>query len=193
MIMPRLPLLLVLFGFLTSGSAFADGEVQKLMTPADKTKLEKYGETRKAAISAAQAGEPAEVKELNDVLARPLVAFSDKDLTGAWKCRTMKLDTGLPLIVYGWFKCTVSDDGSGWMLKKTSGSQRTMGRLYDDGEKRAIYLGSLSINDEPAKPYGSGAETDQVGYAFRTGADGWRIEFPAPYYESKLDILELRR
>ena len=191
--MRRVSLLFVLFGVLASGSAFADGEVQKLITPADKVKLEQYGEIRKAAIAEAQKGEPAEVRQLNDLLARPLVAFSDRDLTGNWQCRTMKLDTGLPLIVYGWFKCKVSDDGSGWMLKKTSGSQRTTGRLYDDGEKRAIYLGSLSINAEPAKPYGSGAETDQVGYAFRTGADGWRIEFPAPYYESKLDILELKR
>jgi hypothetical protein len=185
--------LLALFSLLATGGAFADGEVQKLMIPADRIKLEKYGEIRKAAIAEAQKGEPAEVRQLNDLLARPLVAFSDRDLTGNWQCRTMKLDTGLPLIVYGWFKCRVSDDGSGWVLKKTTGSQRTTGRLYDDAEKRAIYLGSLSINDDPAKPYGSGAETDQVGYAFRTGPNGWRIEFPAPYYESKLDILELKR
>ena len=38
-----------------------------------------------------------------------------------------------------------------------------------------------------------GNVSDQVGYAFRTGPREWRIEFPAPYYESKLDILELRR
>jgi hypothetical protein len=43
------------------------------------------------------------------------------------------------------------------------------------------------------KPYGSGPESDQVGYAFRTGANAWRIEFPAPYYDSMLDILEFRR
>lgn len=191
--MRRLLLLPIIFSILASGSAFADGEIQKRITPADRIKLEKYGETRKAALAAAQAGEPAEVRQLNDLLARPLVAFSDKDLTGNWQCRTMKLDTGLPLIVYGWFKCKVTDDGSGWMLRKTTGSQRTTGRLYDDDARRAIYLGSLSVNDDPVKPYGSGAETDQVGYAFRTGPNGWRIEFPAPYYESKLDILELKR
>jgi hypothetical protein len=191
--MRRLLLLSAFFSVLASGNAFADGEVQKRMTPADRIKLEKYGEIRKAAVAVAQEGEPGEVKQLNDLLARPLVAFSDKDLTGNWQCRTMKLDTGLPLIVYGWFRCRVTDDGSGWVLKKTTGSQRTTGRLYDDGEKRAIYLGALSLNDDPAKPYGSGVETDQFGYAFRTGPNGWRIEFPAPYYESKLDILELKR
>lgn len=87
----------------------------------------------------------------------------------------------------------MTDDGSGWRLEKISGSQRTKGRFFDDGEKRAIYLGSAYVNNDPAKPYGSGPQTDQVGYAFRNSAKEWRIEFPAPYYESKLDIIEFKR
>ncbi|UCI04997.1 DUF4893 domain-containing protein [Mesorhizobium sp. B1-1-8] len=173
--------------------AHADGEVQKLITAADRARLDKYGETRKAALEEAKAGDPAEVRELDTLLAKPLVAFSDKDLTGNWQCRTIKAGGLSPLVIYGWFKCKVSDDGSGWRLEKTSGSQRTVGRFFDDGDKRAIYLGSFSVNDDKARPYGSGPETDQVGYAFRNGAGEWRIEFPAPYYESKLDIIEFRR
>ena len=173
--------------------AHADGEVQKLITAADKARLDKYGETRRAALEEAKAGDPAEVKQLDELLAKPAVAFSDKDLTGAWKCRTIKAGGLSPLIIYGWFKCKVSDDGSGWRLEKTTGSQRTAGRFFDDNEKRAIYLGSFSVNDDKAKPYGSGPESDQVGYAFCNGASEWRIEFPAPYYESKLDIMELKR
>lgn len=173
--------------------AHADGEVQKLITAADKARLDKYGDTRKAALDEAKAGDPAEVKQLDELLARPLVAFSDKDLTGNWKCRTVKVGGLSPLVIYGWFKCKVSDDGSGWKLEKTTGSQRTTGRFFDDNEKRAIYLGSLSVNDDKPKPYGSGPETDQVGYAFRNSATQWRIEFPAPYYESKLDIMEFKR
>lgn len=171
----------------------ADGQVQKLITPADKVRLDKYGETRKAALAEAKAGSPAEVKQLDALLAKPLVPFSDKDLTGNWKCRTIKAGGLSPLVIYGWFKCKVTDDGSGWRLAKISGSQRTQGRFFDDGEKRAIYLGSSSVNNDRAKPYGSGPQTDQVGYAFRTGASEWRIELPAPYYESKLDIIEFMR
>ena len=173
--------------------ALADGQVQKLITPADKARLDKYGETRKAALAEAKAGSPAEVKQLDALLAKPLVSFSDKDLTGNWKCRTIKAGGLSPLVIYGWFKCKVTDDGSGWRLEKISGSQRTQGRFFDDGEKRAIYLGSGSVNNDRAKPYGSGPQTDQVGYAFRTGAGEWRIELPAPYYESKLDIIEFKR
>lgn len=171
----------------------ADGQVQKLITPADKARLDQYGETRKAALAEAKAGNPDEVKQLDALLAKPLVSFSDKDLTGNWKCRTIKAGGLSPLVIYGWFKCKVTDDGSGWRLEKISGSQRTQGRFFDDNEKRAIYLGSGSVNNDRAKPYGSGPQTDQVGYAFRTSASEWRIELPAPYYESKLDIIEFKR
>ncbi|MCA0026845.1 MULTISPECIES: DUF4893 domain-containing protein [unclassified Mesorhizobium] len=173
--------------------ALADGEVQKLITAADKARLDKYGETRKAALAEAKAGNPGEVRQLDALLAKPLVAFSEKDLTGKWQCRTIKVGGLSPLVIYGWFKCRVTDDGSGWRLEKLTGSQRTKGRFFDDGEKRAIYLGSGSVNNDQAKPYGSGSQTDQVGYAFRNSAGEWRIEFPAPYYESKLDIMEFKR
>lgn len=178
---------------LPATSALADGVVQKLMTAADKVRLENYGETRKAALEEAKGGNPAEVAELDALLAKPLLSLPDFDLGGEWRCRTIKAGGLSPLVVYGWFKCRVSDDGSGWKLEKLSGSQRTTGRLYDDGEKRSIYLGSFHVSGEEPKPYSSEPESDQTGYAFRTGEAEWRIELPAPQYESKLDILEFRR
>lgn len=179
---------------LPAQTALADGVVQKLMTPADKARLAAYGETRKTALAEAKAGgNAAEMQEVDALLAKPLLAFSGYDLTGQWQCRTIKLGGNLPLVIYGWFKCKVSDDGSGWQLEKTTGSQRTKGRFYDDNEKRLIYLGSFYVDGDPIQKYGSGPESDQVGYAFRTGDKHWRIELPAPAYESKLDILELRR
>jgi hypothetical protein len=194
--MRRATLLFALFSLLASGSAFADGEVQKLMTSSDKARLDNYGETRRKALDEARSGDAsaADLKTLDAVLARPIVAFSDRDLTGNWQCRSIKVGGHFGvLVVYDWFRCKVSDDGAGWVLEKLSGSQRTRGRFYDDNAKRAIYLGSYFVEGDPIKPYGSGPKTDQVGYAFRTGARAWRIEFPAPYYESTLDILEFRR
>lgn len=187
------PLLAAVGLFCCTLPALADGAVQKLITPADKVRLDKYDETRKAALAEAKAGDPNDVKQLDALLAKPLVAFSDKDLTGNWQCRTIKAGETSPLVIYAWFKCKVTDDGSGWRLEKTTGSQRTKGRFFDESTKRAIYLGVGYVNSDPAKPYGSGPKTDQVGYAFRTGASEWRIEFPAPYYESKLDIIEFKR
>jgi hypothetical protein len=178
---------------LPTAQALADGEVQKLITPADKGRLDKYEATRKDALEEAKAGAPADVAELDTVVAAGPISWSGFDMVGDWQCRTIKAGGLAKLVVYGWFKCRVSDDGSGWMLEKVSGSQQTKGRFFDDGEKRLIYLGSFHVAGATAKPYASGPESDQVGYAFRTGPQEWRIEFPAPYYESKLDILEFRR
>lgn len=178
---------------LSASSALADGVVQKLMTAADKARLEAYEDTRAEALTEAKDGDKAQLAELEALLAKPLLSLPDFDLGGDWRCRTTKLGGLSPLVVYGWFKCRVSDDGSEWKLEKLSGSQRTTGRFYDDSQTRTIYLGSFSIAADKAQPYGSGPDTDQVGYAFRTGPAEWRIEFPAPKYESKLDILEFRR
>lgn len=176
-----------------AGLAHADGVVQKLMTPADKARLEAYDKARNEALQVARTGAPADVAVLDQMLARPLLSVPDFDMAGNWQCRTIKAGGDVPLVIYGWFRCRVSDDGSGWQLEKLSGSQRTKGRFYDDGEKRSIYLGSGFIAGDKPTAYGSGPDTDQIGYAFRSGPAEWRIEFPAPAYESKLDIVEFRR
>lgn len=173
--------------------ALADGVVQNLMTAADKARLENYGDARRTALEEARSGSPKDVTELDALLSKPLLSFQDFDLVGEWRCRTIKAGGPATLVVYGWFKCRVTDDGSGWKLEKRSGSQRTTGRFYTEDEKRSIYLGSFYIAGEAPEPYGSGPESDQIGYSFRTGPDEWRIEFPAPHYESKFDILEFRR
>ena len=176
-----------------AGAAHADGVVQKLITPADKAKLEKYDATRKEALQEAKAGLAREVAVLDAIVAQKPLSFSDFDMTGNWQCRTIKAGGIGPLVDYDWFKCKVTDDGSGWMLEKISGSQRTKGRFYTESDTRLIYLGSGYVSGEKPKAYGRGPKTDQVGYAFRTGPAEWRLELPAPYYESKLDILEFRR
>ena len=185
--------LLAAFLALPAADVLADGVVQKLITPGDKARLENYEATRKEALAQARDGAPQDVAELDAVLAAGPISWSDFDMVGDWQCRTIKAGGLAKLVVYGWFKCRVSDDGSGWMLEKVSGSQRTKGRFYTESDTRLIYLGSFHVAGDQAKPYGSGPESDQVGYAFRSGPQAWRIEFPAPYYESKLDILEFQR
>ncbi len=136
----------------------------------------------------------SDVEQLDAILAKPSLAFSeDFDMVGNWQCRTIKLGKKPPLTVYDWFKCRVSDDGSGWMLEKTSGSQRTKGRFYTDSDKRLTYLGVDYVAGEKPMNYSAGPDNDQVGYAYRTGRNEFRIEFPAPARESLLDILELKR
>ncbi|MGH6859487.1 MAG: DUF4893 domain-containing protein [Phyllobacterium sp.] len=178
-----------------AGYAHADGAITQLITPSDRSRLDTYDETKSAAVEAAKAGgDPADVAQLEGMLAAPGLAFSeDFDLTGDWKCRVSKLGKNLPLVTYGWFKCRITDDGSGWMLEKTSGSQRTKGRFYTESDKRLTYLGSGFVAGEQPKKYGAGVDSDEVGYAYRTAQDEFRIEFPAPARESLMDILQLKR
>ncbi|MGO4839500.1 DUF4893 domain-containing protein, partial [Rhizobiaceae sp. 2RAB30] len=172
----------------------ADGVVDKIMTAADKTRLAGYEAARAKAVAEAKGGGAAQdVAVLDELLAKPTIPFSDFDMTGNWQCRTIKAGGLGALVIYGWFKCKVTDDGSGWMLEKLTGSQRTKGRFYTESDMRQIYLGSFYVAGDPAKSYGNGRETDQVGYAMRTGPAEWRIELPLPEYESTLDVLEFRR
>ncbi|MEO3385596.1 DUF4893 domain-containing protein [Mesorhizobium sp. CAU 1741] len=172
----------------------ATGEILSLITDADQQRLDGYDATRREAAEAARTGGTKEdVAIVDSILSAPQLSFEGFDMTGDWQCRTAKLGGLSELVIYSWFRCRVTDDGSGWRLEKLSGSQRTTGRFFTDSDTRLTYLGVGSVNDQPSPPYGAGPASDQVGYAYRTGEDRWHIEFPAQTYESKLDILELRR
>jgi hypothetical protein len=174
--------------------ARADGEFQTIVTAADMERLQTYEATKAEALAEARkSGAPADVATLDAVVSKNAVSFSGFDMTGNWQCRTIKAGGLAALVVYDWFRCKVTDDGSGWMLEKTSGSQRTKGRFFTESDTRLHYLGSFYIAGETPKTYGYGPETDQAGFGYLAGDGSWRIEFPAPYYESKLDILEFRR
>lgn len=177
-----------------SSPALATGEIESLVTQADRERLANYETTRAQALKEAH-DRPADgdTATLDKVVSAPHLSWSNFDTTGDWQCRTIKTGGLSQLIVYGWFKCRVTDDGSGWTLTKLTGSQKTKGRFFTDSDTRVTYLGSFAVNDDPFPKYGAGPETDQAGYAFRMSDTSWRIEFPAPYYESKMDILEFRR
>ncbi len=174
--------------------AAATGEIEGLITQADRARLAGFDKTRETALEEARAGGDATDRAtLEALLSRPTRSFDGFDMKGDWQCRSIKLGGPVPLVVYGWFRCRVTDDGSGWRLTKLTGSQRTSGRFFTDNDQRLTYLGSLFVAGEQPPRYGAGPQSDQAGLAFRTGPRAWRIEFPAPRYESKLDILEFRR
>lgn len=174
--------------------ALATGEIESLITQADRERLATFGAVRGEAMAEARKeGAPQDVKLLDEIDARPKLSFSGFDMTGDWQCRTIKVGGPAPLVVYDWFRCGVTDDGSGWRLEKLSGSQRTTGRFFDETEASLTYLGAFHIAGDGKPSYGAGPDSDQVGRAFRSGKDRWRIEFPLPRYESKFDILEFRR
>ncbi|MBX3530868.1 MAG: DUF4893 domain-containing protein [Rhizobiaceae bacterium] len=183
-----------LVALILPATANATGAIVDLITPADERRLERFDEARAKALSEARAGgSAADLTVLEDLVGREHQPWADFDLTGDWQCRTVKVGGIATLVVYGWFKCRVSDDGSGWKLEKLSGSQRTTGRFFTESDTAAIYLGVYHVAGTATPDYGKGPESDQVGRTFRTGKATWQIEFPLPTYESTFDILEFRK
>ena len=173
----------------------ADGELDNLLTASDKAKLEAFATNKKKALAEAHAqGSAADVKVLDAALAGKPLAFAPPfDAVGKWSCRTMKLGGGLPLTVYPKFRCEITDDGAGWFLKKLSGSQRTQGRFYTESDKRLVYAGAGSVNDDPPRKYGDDANENQVAIVERLSPRKLVLQFPDPYYESDFDIMVLER
>jgi hypothetical protein len=187
-----LALLVILAGSLPGR---ADGEMDKRLTAFDKDRLARFETIMAEALAEARAGgAPEDVRLLEDALAgTPLPLEGGFDPTGDWKCRTLKAGGSLPLVAYGWFKCRISDDGAGWMLQKLTGSQRTMGMFYTLSATRLAYVGAGYVAGETPRRYGEDPKHDQVAIAERRAENRLILLFPAPQFESKLDVLVLER
>ena len=175
--------------------ALADGVLDKRLTPFDKDRLAKLDVTVASALAEARAGgTPEDVAILDAALAGTALPLAEGyDPNGAWKCRTIKAGGTLPLTVYPWFACRISEDGAGWLLEKLTGSQRTRGMFYTLSATRLAYLGAGYVNGEKPRSYGQDPKENQVAIVERRGRNKLVFLFPAPQYESKLDILVMER
>ena len=175
--------------------ANADGVLDKRLTPFDKERLAKVEETVASALAEARAGGTQEdVTILDAALAGNALPLAEGyDPNGTWKCRTIKAGGTLPLTVYPWFACRISEDGAGWQMEKLTGSQRTKGMFYTLSATRLAYLGAGYVTGEKPRVYGQDAKENQVAIVERRAKNKLVFLFPAPQYESKLDILVMER
>jgi len=170
---------------------------------ADTERLSRLDAAWKEGRSEAIAGGGAEELRRLGLLAEPRAPLNRPQPTpGRYLCRTIKLGAAqpdlLPYIAYGWFRCQVAlSPGGDLTLRKTTGSQRPVGLIcpVSGAEGRvARFVGVLELGEETRTPrYGSDPNRDLIGVVQRIGDDRWRIAFPWPAAESKLDILELKR
>lgn len=160
-----------------------------VVTDFDAKRMTKFDTSRDRGLAEAMQGENAEERAVLAAIFAgdaPLDAIPD----GAYRCRTIKLGGLLPLVVYGYFDCTIS--GGGTFIEKRTGSQRFTGSLTPSGDS-LFYAGALHYGDEQPLPYGADADRDQVGcLGAIAGAPGhYRLEMPAPRRESVHDVIEL--
>jgi hypothetical protein len=166
----------------------------KTLKPRDKEKLARLELSREKAVAEAGAGDPKSLREVKQVLKVEAQPVQPSDLPGRWRCRTFELGGMLPLNVTPTFECRIERDGSGFVLKKTSGSVRRLGRLdpVDDGSM--LYYGAyVAQGDAPEFYPATDPYRDEVGVLFRLGADRLRLELPEPNAsgQSHHDVIEL--
>jgi hypothetical protein len=115
---------------------------------------------------------------------------------GEYRCRTIKVGAKteglLEYVAYPAFRCRIGGGEGPRDFAKLTGSQRPIGRLFPENERRMIFLGTLQLGDEAGTlRYGHDAERAMAGVFERIGERRWRLVFPYPHYESVIDVLEL--
>ncbi len=174
---------------------------QDVASPFDQQRLANLGEAKQKALAEAHGGAGSgDASAIDSALGPASHAPSPGEITGSWRCRTIKLGGITPYVVYSWFNCRISNRGGGLFFEKTSGSQHTAGFLYP-AEGGFVYLGASSVIGEPPHAYsGSGASAgaaatpdDQIGLLSAISANHARLEMPYPVQESTYDVIELKR
>ena len=164
----------------------------------DAQRLSKIGESRAKALDEASRGAPpADLAIIHSVMDAGPASGS---LVGKWRCRTIKIGGITPDVIYTWFNCRISERSGGLFFEKTSGSQRSSGFLYPEGDGY-VYLGASYVTGEKPHAYsGNGASVgaqatpdDQIGYLSLLSDGRARMEMPYPLQESTFEIIELKR
>lgn len=115
---------------------------------------------------------------------------------GSYRCRLVRLGTakgrGTAFTAFKPFFCYVGAENEALTFTKQTGTDRPAGRIYAENEKQDMFLGTLVTgNEKTPLAYGERADRDMVGVVERIGPFKWRMLFPWPQTDAKMDILEL--
>ncbi|HEY0112864.1 MAG TPA: DUF4893 domain-containing protein [Allosphingosinicella sp.] len=150
----------------------------------------------KALAQARGAGHAAEIAREGALLQPDAALKEPAPPPGDYRCRTTKLGARqeglLDHVAYPSFDCRIEAGEGGLNFVKLTGSQRPVGRLFPDGLRRMVFLGTLQLGDEQGiMRYGHDSDRDMLGILERVGERRWRLVFPWPAFESNLDVIEL--
>ena len=171
---------------------------QAIASPTDLGRVRRVATGWTSGLAEARAGGfrdeiRAEGRLLNPDAALPRPAPTP----GSYSCRLVKLGReGKRGPTYQKFKpffCYVQVEGPQFTIVKQTGSQRPVGRLWeDDASDRLIFLGTLALGSEDeARAYGEDPRRDMAGVVERVAPFVWRLVIPYPQDGAKLDVFEL--
>ena len=178
-----------------------EGTWADLSTAFDRRRIESLQgawATARAQMTGLTTAEKKLVKELAE---GPSLPLESQALAGTYRCRTLKAGGGSPpLVIYDWFKCRIRAEGEQLLFEKTTGSQRTSGKLYPWHADEMIYLGALYFSDEQSPGYvlnepgpndSCNEHRNEVALLRRIGKTRYLMTFPKPLCESDIDVIEL--
>lgn len=188
---------LLLLAAAAAGDPPTASQWREQATAADAERLEQWQQALEIGRSGVVgAGEGAKLMARAPLFATDAALAGSDIPQGLYNCSITKLDGdadgGLPYIAYPAFKCRVVDQNGRKHFTKLTGSQRTIGWIDKADGKHSVYLGTLIYHYENTLvPYGQTAKRDQAAVVQRIGSNRWRMLFPFPAYESKIDVMEL--
>jgi Domain of unknown function (DUF4893) len=201
----RLPLLLalLLLAACTTGETGPAAAVpavagwRSIATDHDLERARKWRTAWVRALAQARAGGHSAEIAREGILLEPDAALRGvAPPAGDYRCRVLKVggqgEDMLDYVAYPQFDCRISAGAGALDFVKLTGSQRPVGRLFADGDRRLVFLGTLQLGDERGiLRYGHDRQRDMIGLLERIGERRWRLAFPYPAFESTLDVIEL--
>jgi hypothetical protein len=166
-----------------------------IASEADTDRIARVDEAWTAALAEARRGSRAAIAQEGELLDPKGALPRAAPPPGPYRCRVIKLGRqgrGRAFQSFKPFFCHVQAEGALLSLVKQSGSQRPGGWLYADRDERMIFLGTLATApDREPGAYGERRDADAVGVVERVAPFRWRLVFPWPQGDSKLDVIEL--
>lgn len=177
----------------------AAAQWRDVATSSDRQRLRGWRNAWVRALGQARAAGHGAAVAAEGALLRPDAALAGAaPPEGDYSCRTIKIGAKsqglLDYIAYQPFACRIGPvDATGVRsFIKLTGSQRPMGRIFPEHDRRFIFLGTLQLGDEQGVlRYGHDRERDMTALVERVDEGRWRLVFPYPHFESNLDVLEL--
>jgi hypothetical protein len=171
---------------------------REVATDYDRERARKWRTAWVRAVAKARAsGHSAEIAGEGILLDPDAALRGVAPPAGDYRCRVLKVggqgEGLLDYVAYPFFDCRISAAGAGATdFVKLTGSQRPVGRLFADSDRRLVFLGTLQLGDERGTlRYGHDRQRDMIGLLERIGERRWRMAFPYPAFESMLDVIEL--
>lgn len=184
-------------GTISRDDAVRSDDWHDVATEADRNRIRDWWQAWAEALASARGAGHGAAIAAEGALLQPDAALPNPHLPpGDYQCRTIKLGTpagsSLAFIAYPRFACRVAAEQDIFSFTKLTGSQRQVGLIFDDSDRRKVFLGTLMLGDEVrALDYGSDPQRDVAGLIERIGPNRWRLVLPRPAFESIVDVIEL--